>query len=429
MRLLAAIAALCLAWSPLSAASLGDEVVFLLESHPRLKAARNNVSASEESIKSAFGEYLPALDLSTDYGYENVDSPGLRAARNNRPLNGARESFSLTLTQNLFTGYRREANNATARINNEIALNAFEATRQDVLFEAASAYINVLRHASLIGFAQGNEQTLRRRLKLEDERVQRGAGITVDVLQSKSRLQIAKERRVAFQGNMRNAIARYAQVFGASPDIGAMKAPVLPLSLLPSNIEQAEKIALAENPAVINGNRAVELSRERKRSAESPYYPEVDLVGRYNYEQDDEGVIGTRRDYVIKVEARWNLFTGFSTRANVADATFQQLAASDNLAFVNRKIVEDVRLSWDQLDTVRERVELLDNAVNIASEVYVARNKRRLSGKETLLDVLDAENEVFNAQISAADAAFDERIAVYRLLFAIGRMTPDTIIK
>ena len=139
-------------------------------------------------------------------------------------------------------------------------------------------------------------------------------------------------------------------------------------------------------------------------------------------------MIGTRRDYVIKVEARWNLFTGFSTRADVADATFRNLAAVDNHAFVNRKILEDVRLSWDQLATVRERVELLENAVNIASEVYAARQKRRAAGQETLLDLLDAENEVFNAQISAADAAFDARIAVYRMLFAIGRMTPEVVL-
>ena len=100
----------------------------------------------------------------------------------------------------------------------------------------------------------------------------------------------------------------------------------------------------------------------------------------------------------------------------------------DNDAFVNRKVIEDVRLSWDQLDTVRARVELLENAVNIAQEVYVARNKRRQAGQETLLDLLDAENEVFTAQISAADAAFDARIAVYRMLFAIGRMTPGSIL-
>ena len=88
-------------------------------------------------------------------------------------------------------------------------------------------------------------------------------------------------------------------------------------------------------------------------------------------------------------------------------------------ATTSRKVIEDVRLSWDQLDTVRQRVSLLENDINIAIEVHESRIKRREAGQETLIDVLDAENEVFNAQIGAADAAYDARIAVYRLLFSL----------
>lgn len=428
MRLLFASVVLSLVWSPSWGAALTDEISFLLESHPRLKAARNNISAADEGVKRAFGEYFPSLDLFTDWGYEHTDSPGLRSARNNRSLNTPRESLSVTLTENLFTGFRREANNETARLNREVAAFEYEEIQQGILFEAVSSYLNVLRHSALIGYAVGNEQNIKRQLDLEDERVQRGAGITVDVLQSKSRLQIAKERRVAFIGNLRNAVARYTQVFGVPPEIASMTTPEAPLELLPPTLEEAESIVLSENPILSNSSREIDLSRERKRTAQSPYYPEVDLVGQYNYEQDDQGVIGSRRDYVVKVEARWNLFNGLSTRADVADATFRSMAAVDNNAFVNRKVIEDVRLSWDQLDTVRARVELLENAVNIAEEVYVARGKRRQAGQETLLDLLDAENEVFIAQISAADAAFDARIAVYRMLFAIGRMTPGSIL-
>ena len=430
MRLLFASVVLSLVWSPSWGAALTDEISFLLESHPRLKAARNNISAADEGVKRAFGEYFPSLDLFTDWGYEHTDSPGLRstASRNGSSLHTPRESLSLTLTENLFTGFRREASNETARLNREVAAFEYEEIQQGILFEAVSSYLNVLRHSALIGYAVGNEQNIKRQLDLEDERVKRGAGITVDVLQSKSRLQIAKERRVAFIGNLRNAVARYTQVFGVPPEIASMTTPEAPLELLPPTLEEAELIVLSENPILSNSSREIDLSRERKRTAQSPYYPEVDLVGQYNYEQDDQGVIGSRRDYVVKVEARWNLFNGLSTRADVADATFRSMAAVDNNAFVNRKVIEDVRLSWDQLDTVRARVELLENAVNIAEEVYVARGKRRQAGQETLLDLLDAENEVFIAQISAADAAFDARIAVYRMLFAIGRMTPGSIL-
>ena len=409
------------------AATLAEEVALLMESHPRLKSARNTVSAAEEGVNQAFGEYLPRLDVLSDYGFEHTSSPGLRSTRNGRALNTPRESFSVTLTENVFNGFLRESNNATARLNKAVADIALESVRQEVLFEAVAAYLNVLRHAKLIEFAVLNEHTIQRQLNLEDERVQRGAGIAVDVLQAKSRLQIAKERRVAFEGNLRNAMARYIQVFNSQPEVGAMSLPGPPLDLVPATLEDAERAALGENPLLASSGRVVDLAGELKRAAKSPYYPEIDVIAEYNYEQDVQGVIGARRDYAITIEARWELFNGFQTRADAAGRAYQHLAALDNHSFVNRKVIEDVRLSWDQLDTARQRVSLLENAINIAVEVHESRIKRREAGQETLLDVLDAENEVFNAQIGAADAAFDARIALYRLLFAMGRMSPESL--
>ncbi len=192
MRLIIASVVLSLVWSPSWGAALTDEISFLLESHPRLKAARNNISAADEGVNRAFGEYLPSLDLFTDWGYEHTDSPGLRSARNNRSLHTPRESLSVTLTENLFTGFRREANNETARLNREVAAFEYEEIQQGILFEAVSSYLNVLRHSALIGYAEGNEQNIKRQLELEDERVKRGSGMTVDVLLSKSRLQLAR---------------------------------------------------------------------------------------------------------------------------------------------------------------------------------------------------------------------------------------------
>ena len=67
---------------------------------------------------------------------------------------------------------------------------------------------------------------------------------------------------------------------------------------------------------------------------------------------------------------------------------------------------------------------LLENAVNIASEVAVSRRKLRAAGKETVINVLDAENEVNNAQINFTTASYDEKVSAYQLLLALGRLDP-----
>ena len=72
--------------------------------------------------------------------------------------------------------------------------------------------------------------------------------------------------------------------------------------------------------------------------------------------------------------------------------------------------------------TARQRVELLENAVNIASEVFDARQKLREAGKETVINVLDAENEIFSARINFVQASYDEQVAIYQLLLAMGQL-------
>ena len=87
------------------------------------------------------------------------------------------------------------------------------------------------------------------------------------------------------------------------------------------------------------------------------------------------------------------------------------------------------RLAWQALKTARQRLDLLENAVNIAAEVFESRKKLREAGRETVINVLDAENEVFNARINYTSAFFDTRQATYQLLLAVGRLSENTIIQ
>ena len=122
------------------------------------------------------------------------------------------------------------------------------------------------------------------------------------------------------------------------------------------------------------------------------------------------------------LQANWDLFSGLTARANIAQAAFNYSASRDNYDFAVRKTVETVRLAWQALKTGRDRLFLLENAVNIASEVFESRKKLRSAGKETVINVLDAESEIANARINFASAFFDVRTAVFQLLLAMGRL-------
>jgi outer membrane protein, adhesin transport system len=124
------------------------------------------------------------------------------------------------------------------------------------------------------------------------------------------------------------------------------------------------------------------------------------------------------------LSATWNLFSGFSTTAGSAQAAYEFKAARQNHQTIARKVEEETRLAWNELETATQRVELLNNAVAIASEVFDARHKLREAGRETVINVLDAENEVYNARINLEQANGDAKLASYRLLQGMGRLGP-----
>jgi outer membrane protein, adhesin transport system len=201
-----------------------------------------------------------------------------------------------------------------------------------------------------------------------------------------------------------------------------MVLPVPVDSLLPANVEDAVNIALSENPAVITANRRIDIGIEQKKSIEAEYYPSVDFVLQKKYERDYAGTPGIRRDNTAKVQATWNLFSGLGTQARAAQTDAETEARRSEYLQAKRKAEEQTRLAWQALQTANERVELLDNAVNIASEVFESRKKLRESGKETVINVLDAENEVYSARINYTSALYDARIAAYAVLLATGRL-------
>ncbi|MBY0432224.1 MAG: TolC family protein, partial [Rhodospirillales bacterium] len=192
-------------------------------------------------------------------------------------------------------------------------------------------------------------------------------------------------------------------------------------------VSDALAAAAKENPALQSSARSVEISAERQTSAAAGYYPTLDVVAKANYEHNKEGVIGVRRDWAALAQLNWELFSGFRTQSSVAQASYDHAASRDTHSQQSRKVAEQVRLSWHSLMTARERLGIIENAVNLAQEVFDLRRKQREAGKATVMDVLDSESDIYNARINYVSASYDARLAIYQLLAAMGRIDLKTV--
>ena len=409
-----------------STVTLRAELRQLLGQHPALRASMDRVNAAREERTRAAAGYFPRVELTADGGHEVVDSPSTRTSHIT-PQHEMRRSSTLTVTQNLFDGFATTEGRNRADSQLKVAESTLESLRQNLLFEGISNYHGVLRQSRLVALARQNEDVLKRQLRLEDERVRRGSGIAVDVLLAKTRLQLAVERRVQLAGALEEAVARYTQVFGHSPDQGQMKEPAIALPSVDDKLDRAIEIAKEKNPLLAVSDNQIEAARHGKEAARAGYFPRLDVVGTGNWEKDIDGIQGVRRDWSVTMRATWELFSGFATRSGVAAAAFEQAVAQSEHRNNVRKVVEDLQISLQQLKTARRRVALLENAVNIAQEVFDSRRKLRDAGRETAINVLDAQSEVFAARINHVAARFDAAVAAYRVLFSTGMLTPEVL--
>jgi adhesin transport system outer membrane protein len=196
----------------------------------------------------------------------------------------------------------------------------------------------------------------------------------------------------------------------------------LPLHLLPPDLDAAIAAARADNAALNASLAAVAEAGEARRLARAGHYPSLDLVAGANYEKDTDLVEGVRTDVSILLRATWTLFDGFATTAATASAAAGYQGSRSGHDALERRVVEAVGLAWHGLETARERRDLLHNGVVIAEQVFEMRQKLRAAGRETAINVLDAEDELPRALIAQTTAEADAALATYRLLAPVGRL-------
>ena len=411
---------------PARAVTLEEALAELAATHPVIRTDEERVNAADQRLRGTKAFFLPTVNLSSDYGYERIDSPTRRSTRG-KPAKELRQSTTLNLRQNVFDGFQKNFERRGAAEDKAAAVDFLENTAQSTLFQGASAFIDVVRQTELLQLVRENEARIQRQVDLENERVRAGQGLAADVLLARQRLQQARERRVVFNGSLQDSFTRYQQLFGDFPDPVNMETPVPPLDLLPTSLDEALRIARRSHPLIANANNLVDAARARQHSAQSNLFPRIDVVGRANYEADVNDTPGTRRDASVLVQATWDLFTGFSVQSNIAASAFDHAANLSNLHLVGLRVDEEVRFSWQALKTGCERRFLLENALEIALLVLDQRRTLQAAGRETALRVLDAETEVTDAQINLAAAVFTEMTTVYRAVLSVGRLDVDTL--
>ena len=423
-------AALYLGGPPAQAAALDEILTELVDNHNQVKAAEDDLFSTRDRARVALGDWFPTLDITADFGREAQWKP----KADGKPL--MRKEVDLTLTQRLWDF--GEVNSAVriARLNVEASQIFLAAQRQDILLQGVKAYLDVKRAVDVLTFSRRAENSIKKQADLENAKVERGAGLVIDVMQAKEQLAGAEERRVNAEGALQLAVNRYRAVFLKGPDdFEELVRPSLPVGLLPISVEEAVQIALENNLQLrgagvlsrvqsrVQSRTPTRVQRDifretvRKTKAEQ-FFPTFDAVGEWKYKKNVDGTSGLKREMLGKVQLKFPLnFNLGLTAINTLRAARGDLAAMNKrLADSHDQIEEQTRNAWETMETADERAKILRNRANISFEFLELARKERKLGRRSLLDVLNAETTLWNASSDATSAEANVAIAIYTLL-------------
>lgn len=402
-----------------SAISIKEAVNKAVSTNPRLKAIENNREAVNHELRRARGQYLPQVDLLVGNGLQQYSSQTTRTTGTDDDwLN--REEYSITLSQRLFDGFETNSEVERQKARVRSAANRVYENAEVLGLDAALVYLEVFRQRALLALARDNVKVHEDILSSLKRRQEAGGGSVSDTAQTEARLARSRATVLATENELRDAEAQYRRLIGDSPDDVMM--PEFDHGMMPQSSEEAVRLAEEKNPTVRIFDAEIDVATRAIEVSEAPFYPNVNLEAGYTYYNERDGVRTWEDDAQIMVRLRWNLYRGGSDRAGRRAAVARQAEAKSRRFNASLEAVEEMKRSWNAYVIESDRLETLNSAVDFSQRTRDLYRQQFDVAQRSLLDVLDAENELFVTSGQQISADVNRLAAAYRILASSGEL-------
>ncbi len=393
--------------------TLYDALAAAYSSNPTLLAQQAQLRAADERLPEVRSGWLPTVAATGQAGVSSVDSGA--GAQDLNPL-----AYGLSVDQPLYQGGRTAA--GTSQAENLILVERARllSVEQATLLDAATAYMDVVRDLAVLALNVKTEQVLRREQSATEDRFRVGELTRTDVAQARARLAGAVAGRIQAQGNLEASRAAYVRIVGIPPETPV---PPQPLEGLPATRGEFLSISESNNPDIVAAMHAEAAARDGIRIARSELLPTLSLNGDVEHREEFTGP-GAETDSVSLVaQLRIPLYQGGGPSARVRGA--KQVAGQRRIQAeeARRAVRAQATIAWEKLVTARARVSQFESQVEANRTALEGTREQARVGSRILLDVLNAEQELLDAEVSLVVAKRDNFVASLQVLASIGRLT------
>jgi len=421
--LVATIFALTSVVTPVAAQTLREALAMAYANNPELGAERAALRATDEGVPQALAGFRPNISANLDYAAQNTDSIsslGLRTRSSTHP-----RGFSISVTQNLFNGFRTFNRTAQAEANVQAGRGLLMNTEQNVLLNASTAFLDVRRDIAIVRLQTSNVEVLREEVKSTRARFDVGELTRTDVAQADARVSRAISELSAAQANLASSRAVYEQLVGRAP--GRLSAPPNMVSKLPRSVQNAHDIAQDEHPAIRSALFQVEANDRDIDAIHGEFLPSLSIEGTYQERREAAGPNSSSDSTTIMGRLTIPIYQAgtVSSRMRAAKQTSTQRRLQvDN---VRNQVRASVSAAWAGLKAARAQIVADNQQVRAARVALDGVRQEAQVGQRTTLDVLDAQQEALNAQVTLEITRRNEQVATFNLLASVGHLNAESL--
>jgi outer membrane protein len=417
--------------------TLDDALGIAYETNPQLAAAQAGLRASDEQVAQANGAWRPTISVGATYGVEKYFFPVaingggiINESITDHPLNG-----QAIISQPIFRSGRTIAEISRAKALVRAQRAQLIATEQTVLLAATTAYMNVVRDAAIVSLREHNVEVLRRQRDSTQLEFKAGSLTRTDVAQSEARLAVAQSDLTTARGQLAISRADFMQSIGRPAETLEAK-PALPK--VPAVEDTVLGMALKQNPALLQAQATERAADYAVNDAWGAMGPTLSVQGQYLYSQSalnsvqGFGAGGSPEsvtNHAVAIVGQLNIpiYQAGVEEANVRQARELHAQSQLNVAVSDRQVREAVETAWSNFQSTLGSIES-NEATQKADEIaFEGVSKEQQVGGRTVLDVLNAEQELLNAQVALVSSQRDAVVAAYQVLAAGGALTAKSL--
>jgi outer membrane protein len=415
------LAALLLLPAGAGAETLKEALAAAYRFNPRLDAARAALRATDEEVPRAISGYRPTVTGSADTSYRTatVDTGADRTSRESNP-----RGYSVGLVQPLFRGFRVVNTVAEAEATVRAGRETLRLAEQSVLLEAVTAYMDVVRDQSIVRLRENNVAVLTRDLRATQERLNVGEVTRTDMAQAQARRAAAVAALDLARSNLKTSRATFERVVGHPPShLVEARATTLTAKTVNGNVE----IALRESPSVVAALYREQAARHAIERIRGERLPTVQLEANYAKRFDETAATEWTETGTVTGRVTVPFYTGGEVEARIRQAKHTHVSRLQEIEQARTEVQAQVVTAWAQLQAAQAALESDATAVE-ANRIALAgvREEERV-GQRTLLDVLNAEQELLNSEVNLATDRRNQVVASYSLLSTIGRLNAQEL--